>query len=129
MTDIDEPSPEPGSSYSDADVEEMMAELRSEYAERLPELVGDLRVALDLLRVERAAPEAIRASRLLAHRLFGTAGSYGFDTISMAAERIEATLLEWESQGRPRERTAWKSIDDALDILIADAAATTSKHR
>lgn len=66
------------------DVERALAELRREYARELPAKVSAIVEAL--ARNDRAT------ATLLAHRLRGTAGSYGFAEVSAAAATIEAAL-------------------------------------
>ncbi len=68
-----------------------LAEVRAEYAAELPALVE----ALAVLVVEAAGrPEAVGVARSAAHRLRGTAGSYGFAALGEAAGRIEDALDE-----------------------------------
>jgi len=59
-----------------------LARLRQEYARALPGKIDTLAAALDRLRGGPGAPDLFEAARLLAHRLRGTAGSYGFVDVS-----------------------------------------------
>lgn len=61
--------------------EALLAELRAEYAPELAAEIDRLLAALD-------APDARRT----AHRIAGTAGSYGFDAIGAAVRRLEQAL-------------------------------------
>jgi HPt (histidine-containing phosphotransfer) domain-containing protein len=78
--------------------------LRVDYAERLPARVRRIARAL---RASRRAPgdaELRERARVLAHRLRGTAGSYGLPAVGAAAGRIEDAL----------GRSSWDEIEAAL---------------
>ena len=90
--------------------------LRSEYAARLPEKLVLLATAV---RAAVSDPAYIPYAVSLAHRLAGTAGSYGFAAVGSAAGRLEEAL------GGSGEATG-AAIADALEatqIAIAAAAA------
>jgi len=72
-------------------VGDALAALRAEYLAHLPELLAEL-----ALLVARGATdvEARERARVAAHRLRGTAGSYGFEAAGELAGRIEDTLDE-----------------------------------
>ena len=75
-------------------LEDALAVLRAAYAADLPDLVRALEALLD----EAAArPEATARARQAAHRIRGTAGSYGFAAVGEIAGGIEDALDE----GRP----------------------------
>jgi HPt (histidine-containing phosphotransfer) domain-containing protein len=92
------------------DLQEILAALREGYAADLPALVASLAASIDLARREPSA-ESLRAARDQAHRIHGTAGSYGFAAAGKAAGRIEVAL----------DAGAWEEIDDALAALRAEA--------
>jgi HPt (histidine-containing phosphotransfer) domain-containing protein len=64
----------------------LLAEARRHYAASLPEKVAELRALLD----RQAWSEARRA----AHKLRGSAGTYGFVALSDAAGAVEDLLIE-----------------------------------
>jgi HPt (histidine-containing phosphotransfer) domain-containing protein len=70
----------------DDSVEAALAALQAAYAAQVPAQVRSL---LDLLGVAAACPEAAAEARRLAHRLRGTAGTYGFAAVGEACARIE----------------------------------------
>jgi HPt (histidine-containing phosphotransfer) domain-containing protein len=73
----------------DDDVDRSLAELSALYAAELPGLIQ----RLDELAAGAArSPDDARAVRVAAHRLRGTAGSYGFPAVGEAAGRIEDAL-------------------------------------
>jgi HPt (histidine-containing phosphotransfer) domain-containing protein len=66
-------------------IDELLAAARSEFALRLPAKVGDLEA--------HAASEAWPDLRLAAHKLRGSAATYGFPAMSALAASIEDILL------------------------------------
>lgn len=89
--------------------------LRRGYARGLPRRVRRLAAAL---RAWRCAPEDTRAqlreeAQTLAHRLRGTASSYGYAEVGAATGRVEDAL---------RRGAAWEQIADALRDAQALAA-------
>jgi HPt (histidine-containing phosphotransfer) domain-containing protein len=85
-------------------VRDPLTALRVDYAERLP---GRVRRIGRALRASRRAPgdaELRERARSLAHRLRGTAGSYGLPAVGAAAGRIEDALA----------RASWDEIEAAL---------------
>lgn len=76
---------------------------------RLPERVAELAAAVELARHGDAA--AVARARSLAHRLAGTAGSYGHDGAGRHAAAIEDQLAAATPD--------WAAIDAALAGLTA----------
>ncbi len=76
-------------------VEAMLATLRIEYQDQLPDTLAELASAV--IELPRGPRETHGASwtdaRMLAHRLRGTAGSYGQPAVSEAAGRLEELLV------------------------------------
>jgi chemotaxis protein histidine kinase CheA len=66
-----------------------MAALAAEYAAELPGLIEELTA---LVKAAAADPAAVPQACAAAHRLRGTAGSYGFLAVGEAAGRIEDAL-------------------------------------
>ena len=66
-------------------IDELLAAARSEFALRLPAKVGDLEA--------HAASDAWPDLRLAAHKLRGSAATYGFPAMSAIAASIEELLL------------------------------------
>lgn len=79
------------------ELEQHIAALRAKYAERLDGRLRELEQALTALESFPDVDAAVAAESLdtvirLAHRLHGTAGSYGFPEVGLAAGRIEEVL-------------------------------------
>jgi HPt (histidine-containing phosphotransfer) domain-containing protein len=94
------------------DVAEAQGKIRAlgeQYRASLPQKVGELR---GLAAAARADATALGAAVQLAHRLAGTAGSYGLYDVGELCQEIEA-LLE-----RARGPAAdWPAIDERLARL------------
>lgn len=69
-------------------VEARLAKLREAYGLALPAKLAELRAAL----VAADSSERVAEARALAHRLRGTAATYGFAAVSEACARIEDAL-------------------------------------
>lgn len=85
-----------------------LIELRASFGERLRVRLDEL--ALALSRAREGAVESRDEARMLAHRLAGTAGSYGYDGAGRHAATIEL-LLAAEA---PLGDADWRVIAEAL---------------
>ena len=85
--------------------------LRASYREKLP---GQLDQLTERLRAAREpdGSAAIGQAREIAHRLAGTAGSYGFEDIGAALGNIDDTFREISAEDV--ENARWSTIDAAL---------------
>ena len=88
-----------------------IALLRAEYRAVLPDRLAELLAAVVLART---TPSAIGGALAIAHRLAGTAGSYGFHELGDACAAVEDALA------RAQTNADWGPVDAAL----ASAAAT-----
>ena len=99
--------------------------LRADYTRRVPEKLQALREALRQAREHHGDLRRLAAARTLAHRLSGTAGSYGHAEIGEAAAGIEAALINIEKATGLVEES-WAEIDrrfaDASRIASASGA-------
>ena len=84
-----------------------LAELREQYARELPQLFTALAAVVAELRAD---PDVAGDAKGMAHRLRGTAGSYGFQAVSDAAARLESALTE---------PLAWGEIEAAIEAVRA----------
>lgn len=107
------------------------AALRISYQASLPSQLEALRTSLEEARSGGAA--ARERAHLLAHRLHGTAGSYGYLEVSGAARRIEQSLdpatggaVDWDAllavlaQPRPAAQAAPPSFDGPQLLVVDD---------
>jgi HPt (histidine-containing phosphotransfer) domain-containing protein len=90
-----------------SEVDALLAEARADYASRLPEKLA----SLEALAARGAWDEARRA----AHKLRGSAATYGFVAIGEAAATLEELLREASSDpGRGASLLRDSSIEEAL---------------
>jgi HPt (histidine-containing phosphotransfer) domain-containing protein len=97
------------------------AELHDEFASVLP---GRIEVVAAAIRTADAArgDEALRdEARSAAHRLRGSAGSYGFPAISATAGRIEEALVALAAGSAEDPVADWATITAALRELESAA--------
>ncbi|WP_224242332.1 response regulator [Hyalangium gracile] len=110
----DQKTPE---AVADDDLAAAIAALSAEYGARLREKHQELADAVE--RAQLGVPEAMEESLKLAHKLHGTAGSYGFAQVSLAAGQVEKQLLQLRDGDG-----SWGAVHSALQELLA--AATLS---
>lgn len=67
-----------------------LSAIRLVYEQRLQLQSDEMRRALEQVDAHRADHEALEQVRRIAHRLHGSAGSFGFDEVSEAAALLEA---------------------------------------
>lgn len=90
-----------------------IAALRERYRERLSSRLTEL---MDQLKAAQAGDEhARRSASQSAHRLRGTAGSYGFADVGLAAGRIEDALLD-------ATEPDWSRWVDSVEELLTQHA-------
>jgi HPt (histidine-containing phosphotransfer) domain-containing protein len=93
-----------------------LAELREQYARELPPLVVALAATLARLGVDESA---LADAKGKAHRLRGTAGSYGFHSMSEAAAVLEQALDTPEPDGAIAIEAALAEVFAALPTTEA----------
>lgn len=101
--------------------------LAEAFAKELPGRVSSLEDAVTKARAEGEHAEALLEARAVAHRMKGTAGTFGFAEVSAKASEIEAT-----ADGMLQEKTysavdpRWDSIQARLGSLrrLAEQVAT-----
>jgi HPt (histidine-containing phosphotransfer) domain-containing protein len=104
------------------DVAAELDELSLKYAGRLGEKMRELTAAVE--RARAGSSEALAEAFKLAHTLHGTAGSYGFRPVSMAARGLEALLRP----ARDGVGTAdWNAVEAALRALAHEVATVTAR--
>ncbi|MBT9557420.1 MAG: response regulator [Myxococcales bacterium] len=99
-------------------VRDVLSTLRMQYGAKLPGRLADAERLIADARL-RGTRDALDAAISIAHRLRGTAGSYGFTGVSSAFGRIEESLRGVVTSGEcpPPEGpqgTLWHDVDVAL---------------
>ena len=100
-----------------------MEALKAEYGRELPGKLEELRKAV---LVARSAPDDAAArsnARLLAHRLSGTAGSYGFPDESVAAGVVESQALAADTAPAAQRDTLWATAESVLGEALQGRGA------
>ncbi len=89
--------------------------LREAYTADLPQQLAGIALAVHQLRVAPSSAALRGVLRRRAHRIAGTAGSFGYDDIGDACARIEqgVALLTHD------ERSGWREIEDAISRIAA----------
>jgi len=114
VAELGEPAPDAGG--DEVDFEAALERLREAYREELPSRLGELRASIEDAAGAPDDREAIGVARELAHRLRGTAGSYGFLQVGEESGRIEELLLSAMDEGtfaEGRIRAARSALDQA----------------
>lgn len=104
-----------------AEVMAALRELQEAYAEALPGLAAGLLDAVRRARADAKAKDALEMSRVLSHRLRGTAGSYGFFEISELAAGIEKLVNELSGVAEPQRLVLWERVE--VLVLALERAA------
>jgi len=102
---------ERGNGQPDEHMDTALRVLRTAYRERLPEQLGELTERLRESR-EPGGSKAFLEARETAHRLAGTAGSYGLADIGAALGKIDDALREVSAENAGDVR--WSDIDAAV---------------
>ena len=123
---MSQPKQPPGRARSperEAAIRAALAELREEYRQITPGQLRELGALIEQARRGEAAAEALPQARMLAHRIRGTAGSYGWAPVGEAAGRIEdALLVAVERGGALRDEEAAAIARDLAEAEAAFAA-------
>ncbi len=100
-----------------------LAELRAEYSEALPGVVGELSTAARTAFHNLDDPD-LRHVQTLAHRMHGAAGSYGFKAVSASAAKLEEMLTLRAKEGKPQG----EALRDAVLAAVVDIEDTANRE-
>jgi HPt (histidine-containing phosphotransfer) domain-containing protein len=92
-------------------MDEALRGLRANYREKLPEQLDELDETLRAAR-EAQDPAKFGQAGEIAHRLAGTAGSYGLADIGAEFAKIDDALREVAPEGLANAR--WRDLDAAV---------------
>lgn len=100
-------------------------ELIATYAKALPRQLDRAVTACETARARPTLGAGIREAIRHVHDLAGTAGSFGFEAIGLAASAIELELRRLDE----RENPDWASFESSLEVLRrgAEGAAETTQ--
>lgn len=105
-----------------ADMEDVLAELRAEYAAALPGQLIELRTTLALAATDPAPAPYVTRLEAMAHRIGGTTGSYGFRALSLAMLRFE-TLARMTDTPFSERLPELQATLHAAELALADLPA------
>jgi CheY-like chemotaxis protein len=109
-----------------------LAALREKYLESLPGRTKELADAFEKARARPDDEKALLDVRGHAHKLRGTAGSYGILKYSHCAGLIDDTITSLAKDGKKPEATDWSLLEDAVREAQSlangtDGSASTSQ--
>ena len=108
----------PAPASASADVSAMLAAVTAEYAQALPSKVSQLGHMIELLRRGHRSAELLRETRSVAHRMSGTAGSYGFARVGDSARAVERLVVRL-ADGATITPLEWTRAADELERALA----------
>jgi diguanylate cyclase (GGDEF)-like protein len=95
-----------------------MEALRESYVSRLEDRLGELWDALRRVQEVPADQQALEEAHLYAHRLAGSAGTFGLRALRRVASSMEAMLEERIGQGdNPIDEEGWQGLSRAMADL------------
>ena len=103
-----------------------MDKLKAEYGRELPGKLEELRRAVRLARATPGDIAARRQARTLAHRLSGTAGSYGFPDESVAAGVVEAQAVACDTAPEAARDALWSIAEEVVTDALLGRIVTNS---
>jgi chemotaxis protein histidine kinase CheA len=98
-----------------------LKELQAEYARYLPGIVAKLAASLRRAKEHPEDAAALEQARMQAHKLRGSAGSYGFADVGDAAVRIEDAATSMQNAGPVSRYESWPELERAMAEMTAAA--------
>ncbi len=102
-----------------------LAEIRKRFAARLPDKLAELSQAVADTRSDLSRSSVARG---MAHRLRGSAGSYGYGGVGLAVGRVEELLTELAHPAAATRRFFWEEVEGALRDARLALVATSEKE-
>jgi DNA-binding response OmpR family regulator len=114
-------APAQGTSADD-DLDATFRALCARYGAGLGEKARALTAAME--RARAGSAEALEEAYELAHKLAGTAGSYGFGAVSVAARTLEVELKRaWDGKAA----ADWKALEAAQHALVTETTHSSTR--
>lgn len=116
------------SSEHDAALEEVLKSLRGNYLKELPERIAEMKDFVERAKsAEEKQLEWLTEAHFIAHRLAGTAGSYGFAELSQASAEMDQylkKLLKSDGEsGSVANRLNWQLLDRLVEAVASSVPA------
>jgi diguanylate cyclase (GGDEF)-like protein len=99
------------------DFQSMFMALKLKYARGLPEKLAEIVKAYEDAQA-KDNDESRKTLRDLAHKIVGTAGSYGYAKLAGAMKAIEETVLSRPKSG-PERKKQWQFVGEQIEIAKA----------
>ena len=92
-------------------IKERLARARDRYKEKLIQHLDELE---ELLRAGRASVDALEQAQRLAHKIYGSAGTFGFKGVSEAIGAIDRDLLGVLSGQLQAAPELWRRVEQRM---------------
>ncbi|HXN55201.1 MAG TPA: response regulator, partial [Myxococcales bacterium] len=96
-----------------------MVQMRADYARDLPGKLEALVVSVVAARAAQAEVALRHEARTLAHRISGTAGSYGFPEVGSACAQLEELIVGLGEIPKKALPAGWTSVAQACETVLA----------
>jgi len=125
MTNSD--NSENGPEY-DAALDEVLRSLRGDYLKELPERIAEMKDFVERAKsAEEKQLEWLTEAHFIAHRLAGTAGSYGFSELSQTSAEMDLYLKKLlksdVESGAVANRVNWQLLDRLVEAVAGSVPA------
>lgn len=94
-----------------------LEQLQHEYRASLRTKAADLQRAFDALCDEDVREDQVRHFHLLLHRLAGSAGTYGYESLGRSAQELEQLWRDWLERLGASRPEAWRLCADQAAVL------------
>lgn len=110
----------------DAVLNDVLKTLRAEYKQDLPARMEELQNLLTIANSDsKDALEHLKNAHVVAHRFAGTAGSYGFQSLSEAAQELDLYFKNFFQNDK--SNLDWQKISSLTDRMKACIDANEEK--
>lgn len=112
----------------DAALDEVLKSLRGDYLKELPERIAEMKNFVQRAKDSQEKQlEWLTEAHIIAHRLAGTAGSYGFSELSQTAaemdQYLKKTLRSDVESGSVANRVNWQLLDRLVEAVAGSVPA------
>jgi chemotaxis protein histidine kinase CheA len=100
-------------------IEEKLEKARSRYAGKLEARLAELAELVGRVRDDPGDTRALEEAQRLAHKICGSAGTFGFREVGDAVGWIDQQLIQLLSGQARADEELWQQITSALDRATA----------
>jgi chemotaxis protein histidine kinase CheA len=95
-----------------------MQELRNRYMATVRQVAEELRAVAARLAANPADDEALQQLARTAHRVKGSAGSYGFHAASAAMQELETRVSHWLTDTSIESAERFAAVERLIDTFV-----------